>query len=66
MRVSRESLNRSLRRLGDAGYSLLLPPVFIEHELALAVTRFGTFAILKRIVLNKIDAWRLRWNLSAE
>jgi hypothetical protein len=52
IKMSRDSLNRSLLRLGKAAMDNL-PEVFIEHELAIVVKRFGIFKILYRI-------WRLK------
>jgi hypothetical protein len=46
--MNRESVNRSLVRLGIAG-ERNLPDIFVEFELALAVSRFGLIRILSRM-----------------
>lgn len=49
--VNKDSLNLSLRRLGSAPH-LNLPEIFVEHELAIAVSRFGAFRVFRRVMTN--------------
>ena len=54
--MNRESLDRSLQRLGLAA-ELHLPDVFVEFELALAVKRFGVLKVLRRVFhQRRLDA----------
>jgi hypothetical protein len=58
--LKRESLNRSLLRLGRAAApDTCCPDVFVRNELAIAVRRFGWWAIAKTIVQQLRDARRL-------
>jgi hypothetical protein len=50
--MNRESLNRSLVRLGKAGADSKIPAVFIEFELELAIRRFGTMRVLRRLFIS--------------
>ncbi len=50
--MKRELLNRSLHRLGECSRyeHRMIPDVFIENELAIAVRRFGLWRVIRRII----------------
>ncbi len=47
-----ESLRRSLKRLGEAA-AMDAPLIFVEHELAIAVRRFGIRKIFIRLLKDE-------------
>jgi hypothetical protein len=55
--MDRESLNRSLHRLGLAEHRNF-PEVFIEFELAIAVHRFGLVRVLSRMFMMWLNRFR--------
>jgi len=48
-----DSLKRSLTRLGEVAALDFTPEIFVEHELALAVRRFG----VRRVLLRMLKGW---------
>jgi len=56
--VHRESLNRSLSRLGQM-QARIYPMVMIENELAIAVRRAGIVAVARALV----GQWWMNWSL---
>ena len=58
--VKRESLNRSLLRLGRAAsMETACPDVFVRNELALAVRRYGVWEIAKTVYTQWRDARKM-------
>lgn len=61
----RRRLDASLARLGRATTMVGVPEIFIEAELAIAVRRFGIWAVATRIAKQSYETWKFERKFNA-